>query len=128
MIEDEILNPQFLCQPCSIEHCAMMFLVGLEAVTVFIQTEGLAHQPVGTLGILTALSTERLVAQTAETPTIRQLSFKSELTLFRGMNVKTKQRKTSCLELVTIFQAIHRNKISNTICFFLRKNLTADVG
>ena len=43
------------------------------------------------------------------------------------MDVKTLQRETSCLEFVTIFKAVHRNKISNTICFFLRKNLAADV-
>ena len=67
MIEDEILDSQILCQTCGIEHRAVMFLVGLEKLTVFIQAEGLAHQPVGTLSILAALRAERLIAQAAQT-------------------------------------------------------------
>ena len=128
MIEDEVPDSQFLCQARGIEHGAMVFLVGLEAVAVLIQAECFTHQPVGALGILTALGTERLIAQTAQTRAVGQQGGKSELTLFRGVDVEALHGEASRLESVAIVQAVHRNEISNALCFLLRKNLAADAG
>ncbi len=88
MIENEILDPKLLCQPCGIEHRAMVLLVGLEALVVFIETESFTHQPVGTLCILTAQRTERLIAQTTEPLAVGEQCCEAELTLFGGMDVK----------------------------------------
>lgn len=46
MIEDEMTSSKSLCVACSVKCRTVVLLIGLEALTVGIETEGLAHQPV----------------------------------------------------------------------------------
>lgn len=64
MIEYKISDIKAFCQTCRIKNGAVAFLVWQEAVAVFIKAKRLAHQPVGTLGILSAHRIVRLVTET----------------------------------------------------------------
>ena len=46
VIEDEMTSSKSLCVACSVKCRTVVLLIGLEALTVGIETEGLAHQPV----------------------------------------------------------------------------------
>ena len=73
VVEDEVLDTEFLGKHACIQGGAVVFLVGVENEAVLVEAEGFAHQPVTSAGVWFTLNAVGLVAQADESLTIRQL-------------------------------------------------------
>lgn len=88
VVEDEVADGELLGEARGVEDGAVVLLVGMEAVAVVVEAEGLAHEPVGALGVGSAGVVEGLVAEAAEALSVGEEGGEAVLGLLGGEDVE----------------------------------------
>lgn len=88
VIEDDALDAEGVGDLTGIQRGAVVFLVGVEAVAVCVQAEGLCHEPVCALGEGAVHFIEGLIPGADEYLTVRELQAVAELAGLRRAYVK----------------------------------------
>ena len=88
MPQDQIGDLQAFCQLTGFFYGAVVLLVRREAVTVFIEAEGLAEEPLAAGYVFFSVRIIRLVAGTGKLLSVLQIHGESELLCLGRMNIK----------------------------------------
>ena len=113
VVDYQVFHAQLAGKSASVECSAVMFLVGLKALAVVVETESLAKEPVGSLDILAVVLVEWLVAETCHTLSVGRRGYKSILFLFSREDVKTLYLHLGGPETITICHFVHEYGVAD---------------
>lgn len=125
MVNDQIFDTELCGQPSCVECCAVMFLIGLEAVAVVIKAECLAQEPVGALDVCPVVLVERLVAEASHPLPVGGQGCEPILFLFGREDVEALDVHLGGAESVAVGHLMHQDSVADAGIEFGREHLLA---
>lgn len=116
VVEQQMFHSQLLCQAAGIQCRAVVFLVGVEKLSVAIQAECFAHEPVAAAHIALARGLEWLIAQAHKALSVGQDGAEAILLCLGRGDVEKREWHRGNVDVLAVVHLLQNDSVANGAC------------